>query len=221
MMLAVMVLAVVYVIPNYAAIFEAEGIDLPLPTRILMTAGYIVSDYGVLILAALIMIALLILAFLRSKQGRLLTGFIKSRIPLWRLGMNLRFCQCLSMLLAAGQPAHEAVNIIREAVGNAYLDRVFLNISAGLRQGRRLSALLASAKYFDLMLIRMAETGEETGNLSKPITQCSKYYQAEQERASALYAKLAEPVIMIILGSMLALVMLSIILPTFDLVNAF
>ncbi|MDR2649466.1 MAG: type II secretion system F family protein [Clostridiales bacterium] len=221
MMFALMILAVMYVIPNYTAIFDAEGIALPLPTRILASASCVISDYGAFILMSACSVILLIFAFLRSKRGAMLTGFIKLRIPIWRLSINLRFCRCLSMLLSSGQPAHEALNIIRGVVGNAYLDSIFLNISTGLRQGRKLSTLLAEAKYFDPLLITMVETGEETGNLSRPVAQCAAYYQTEQDRASALYAKLAEPAIMIFLGSVLALIMLSIILPTFDLVNAF
>jgi type IV pilus assembly protein PilC len=127
----------------------------------------------------------------------------------------------MSMLLSARKPASEALSIIREAIGNPYMDSIFNSLSTGLMQGRKFSALLTEAQCFDRMLVDMVEIGEETGNLSKPISQCAEFYQSERERASNLLTKLAEPVIMIILGSMLALIMLAIVLPTFELINAF
>jgi len=221
MMLAVTVLAIVYVIPNYAAIFESVGIPLPLPTRILMSAGDFILRYGLFVITALLAAGLCISGLLRTKRGKTVTGFIRLHTPLWRAGMNLRFCKCMSMLLNAGLPAPESLSITRDAIANAYLDRTFISIVTGLKQGRKFSTLLAEARYFDPMLINMTEIGEETGDLARPISQCAAFYQTEQERTSALYAKLAEPVIMIFLGSALALIMLSVILPTFELVNAF
>ena len=219
MMLAVVILAVVYVIPNYAAIFEAEDITMPLPTRILMSGSNIILNYGAFIFVGVFLIILLVFMFLGTSRGKAITGFIKLRIPFWRLGINLRFCKCMSMLLSAGKPASEAIYIIRDAMGNAYLDSTFLYISVCLKQGRSLSALLAEVKFFDFMLVNMVEIGEETGSLCKPLSQCAKYYQVEQDRAYALFTKLAEPVIMIFLGSVLALIMLSVILPTYELIN--
>ena len=221
MMFSVMILAVVYVIPNYAAIFDSVGVALPLPTRMLLSAGDFLFDYGAAALAAAFATAALIVWFLRTKRGKALKGFLLSRIPLWRIDMNLRFCKCMSMLLGAGAPMTESVEITREAVGNTYLDGAFSSIITGLRQGRAFSAALADAECFDPMLINMAQIGEETGSLVKPLSQCAAYYQAEQDRASALFAKLAEPAIMVLLGAALAFIMLSVILPTFELVNAF
>ena len=221
MMFAVMIIAIVYVIPNYVTIFESVGVELPLPTRMLISASDYIFDYGLFTMTAAIAAILLIISFLRTKRGKIITGFIQVHIPLWRVGMHLRFCECLSMLSAAGLPAPESLDIVRGAIGNAYLNSMFFSMISGLRQGRKLSSLLAGAGYFDPMLINMVEIGEETGSLSKPVSQCAAFYKAEQERASALAAKLAEPVIMILLGAALAVIMLSVILPTFELVNAF
>ena len=221
MMFAVMILAVVHVLPNYAAMFEAEDIPLPLPTRILMDGSYFILDNSVFILLSAILFALLVFLFLRSPRGKIVTGFIKLRIPFWRLGMNLRFCKCMAMLLSAGKPASEAIYIIRDAIGNAYLDNTFSYMTLCLKQGRQLSNLLTEVKHFDFMLINMVEIGEETGSLCQPLSQCAQYYQIEQDRAYALLAKLAEPVIMIFLGAVLALIMLSIILPTYAMINNF
>ena len=220
MMLAVMVLAIAYVIPNYAAIFESVNAELPLPTRMLMSASSLVLDRGFFILAAALAAVMLIIGFFQTKRGKAAKGFLLLHTPLWQLDMNLRFCKCMSMLLAAGLSASESVNITREAVNNTYLDSMFLSIITGLKQGRKFSALLSESKYFDPLLINMVEIGEETGSLAKPLSQCAAYFQAERNQSAALYAKLAEPLIMICLGSALALIMLSVILPTFELINA-
>jgi len=221
MMFSVMILAIVYVIPNYSAIFESVGIELPLPTRMLISASGFVFNYGLIALVSAAAVILAISGFLQSVRGKTFKGFILLHIPVWRLDMNLRFCKCMSMLLAAGLSAPESLNITREAIRNTYLDKIFLTMITGLKQGKKLSSLLADAGCFDLTLINMTGIGEETGSLAKPISECAAYFQAEQERVSSLYAKLAEPVIMIFLGSALALIMLSVILPTFELVNAF
>jgi len=221
MMIAVLIMTILYVIPNYAAIFAMEGIALPLPTQIMLSMGDFVADYNVLITAIVFGIIVAVVAFFNTRRGKVILGFVKLRLPLWRLGMSLCFCRCMSMLLSSGMPIPEALMITYEAIGNVYLSSTFNNICTGLKQGRKLSAVLAEAKYFDIMLINMVEIGEEIGSLSKPISQCAEYYQSERERASDLITKLAEPVIMVILGGVLALIMLSVILPTFELINAF
>jgi len=221
MMVAVLILSIVYVIPNYAAIFAMEGIILPLPTRIMLAMGDFVSDYSVIIIATVFGLIISLVAFFNTQRGKAIMGFIKVRMPLWRLGMSLCFCRCMSMLLSSGMPISEALMITYEAIGNVYLSSTFNNMCTGLKQGRKLSAVLAEAKWFDILLINMVEIGEETGSLSQPISQCAEYYQSERERASDLITKLAEPVIMIVLGGVLALIMLSVILPTFELINAF
>jgi len=186
-----------------------------------MSAGDFIFNYGILALTAVFAAAVCAIAFFRTKRGKTLMGFIQLRMPPWRLSMNLRFCKCMSMLLDAGLPALESVDITRGAIGNTYMDRTFLAIITGLKQGRKFSPLLSEAKYFDPMVVNMIQTGEETGGLGRPLTQCASYFQTELDRVQTIYARLAEPVIMIILGSALALIMLSVILPTFELVNAF
>jgi len=221
MMIAVLILTIVYVIPNYAAIFAMEDIPLPLPTRIMLSIGDFVSEYNVLIIATVVGLIVSAVAFFNTQRGKAIMGFIKLRFPLWRLGMSLCFCRCMSMLLSSGMPISEALMITYEAIGNIYLRSTFNSMCTGLKQGRKLSAVLSEAKCFDIMIINMVEIGEETGSLSKPISQCAEYYQSERERVSDLITKLAEPVIMVVLGGVLALIMLSVILPTFELINAF
>jgi len=221
MMIAVLIMSIVFVIPNYAAIFAMEGIALPLPTQIMLSIGDFVADHNVLIIITVFGLIVAAAAFFNTQRGKAITGFIKLRLPLWRLGMSLCYCKCMSMLLSSGMPIPEALMITYEAIGNVYLSSTFNNMCTGLKQGRKLSAVMSEAKCFDIMLINMIEIGEETGSLSKPISQCAEYYQSERERASDLITKLAEPVIMLVLGGVLALIMLSVILPTFELVNAF
>jgi type IV pilus assembly protein PilC len=221
MMIAVLILAIVYVIPNYADIFTMEGIALPLPTQIMLSMGDFVSEYIVFVIVAIFGIIIAVIAFFHTPRGKSISGSIKLRMPIWRLGMSLCFCRCMSMLLASGMPIAEALMITYDAIGNVYLKSTFNNMCAGLKQGRKLSAVATEAKIFDIMLINMVEVGEETGSLVKPISQCAEYYQSERERASELITKLAEPIIMLFLGGVLALIMLSVILPTFELINAF
>jgi type IV pilus assembly protein PilC len=225
MMLAVIVMAVTMLIPNYAAIFASEGITLPLPTRVLMAASGFIMNYGFVALIILFAVAAgAVLAF-RTPRGRYLLGYIKLHLPvlgkLNRKYVNLRFCQCMGMLLKAGRSAPEAIESVKPVLGNTYLSPILTRLRTGLTQGRKMSDLMREANCFEPMLINMVHIGEETGSLPQILTQCAEYFQAETARSAELVGKLAEPLVTIVLGAVMAFVMLSVILPTFTLVNAF
>jgi type IV pilus assembly protein PilC len=224
MMIGVILLTVLYVLPSYARIFEAESLDLPLPTRILMSVSEFLPRYPWQTVGVFASVTLAICVFCGSDWGRRAIGCLKIKMPglraIARKRMNLRFCRSLAILLAAGEPLPQSVEMAGQTLGNPYLTPAVLSVCAALKTGRPLWVALSGVYYFDPLLVSMIQVGEETGRLPETLQKCAIYLQNETERDAAVLNRLAEPAVTLVLGLVLAFVMLSVILPTFALTGA-
>ncbi|MDR1914168.1 MAG: type II secretion system F family protein [Clostridiales bacterium] len=222
---AVMIMSVIVVLPGYSSIFAAEGIILPLPTRILMSFGDFITDYGHLVIIALAILLLGLFSFSKTKKGLYFFGYLKAHLPIIRRLylkiFNLRFCQGMAMTTSAGLTIVVSMGIMRGMLGNEYLNEYMEQIIKKLAEGDELSDALREVKFFDPLILSMTKIGENTNSLDETFEQCSSYFQADLERDTLVIGRLVEPAVTLLLGIVTAFIMLSIILPTFQLVNVY
>ena len=216
MMLAVMVGAVVIVLPGYARIFDSSEVALPLLTRgLLGVSGFVSSHYIAIIIGFLALITTGVL-FFRHKTGKEMLARVQLRLALFRLEINLKICQALALLLEAGQTLAAAVPMCSHVIGNVRVRQDVSALSAHLALGKPFWASLEEVPYIDPMLVSLARVGEETGKLPHTMEICRAHLSALYTQNLGRMSKLIEPVIMLVLGIMVLLVMLAIVLPTFE-----
>jgi type II secretory pathway component PulF len=220
MMLGVIVMAVAFVLPGYAQVFEASGVALPALTRGLLHISAFVTGNGAHLAAGLCAAVIAAAIFARTPLGRRALAAGRLRLTLFRQGVNLRLVQALSLLLGAGRPVSEAVPVCAEVVGNERVRQDLAGIHTALSAGRAFWAALGDLPYIDPLLVGMARVGEETGRLPQTMEQCQGYFTNNYRRTINRLNKLVEPVITLTLGLLLALVMLAVVLPTFELATA-
>lgn len=225
MMLAVAVLAVVYVLPGYARVFTATGVELPVITKVLMSVSAALTQHTLEILIVVIVLIAAVTWGMRSAAGRALAARVQLHMPVlravYRQAVNLRFSQAMSLLLASGQALTDAVPACAEVIDNPQVRRDLVTVATGLKQGRSFWEMLSGFAYFDPMLWRMVQVGEETGRLPQTMSRCRDYFEQEYISLIRKLNKLVEPVITLVLGVGLGLMMLAVILPTFALTNIY
>ena len=219
MMLAMILVAVLYVLPSYAMMFEASDVPLPALTRgLLAISGVLLTRWWIVLPVTLLIIAVPI-AFVRTERGRSWLEFILLYTPpvsiVYRRIVNLHILQAMSLLLQSGQPLPAAILSVSGIMPNKLVANDLQEVAAGLQEGETFWVLLANIPYIDQIVIGMARVGEETGNMAQVFEHASGYSRYQFQQMSKKLNKMVEPTVTLILGLVLALVMLSIILPTF------
>jgi len=217
MMLGAMVLAVTFVLPGYSRIFAATDTPLPTLTRGLMHASEFMAANAVLVAIAFFTIPVGTIFIAKSKQGRETLAALELRIPFMRLGINFRLTQALHLLLSAGLPVSQALPLAEDVISNIRVRRDLSKISAQMSAGKPFWETLAALPYIDPLLIGFAKVGEEAGRMPQTMEKCQAYYSQSYSRALKRLNKLVEPIITLVLGVGLGIIMLAVILPTFEL----
>jgi len=217
MMLGVIVLAVTLVLPGYSKIFAASGAPLPALTRgLIHMSEFLIGNAALVAVGALFALFLAAL-FLRSKRGREFVAMMQLRLPLMRQGINFRLTQALYLLLSAGLSVSQAIPLAEGVMDNVRVRHDLGKISTQLGMGQPFWEALGEVRYIDPLLVGLARIGEETGRMQQTMEKCQSYYSQAYRRAIRRLNKLIEPLITLILGVGLGIIVLAVILPTFEL----
>ncbi len=208
----------IYVVPKMLKIFNSVKIELPLSTRLLIAVGGFFRSYGVLLI---ILLSIVFLLFRRYYFHRL--GFkakvdqLLIRIELYRKAAIARLTEILAFQLQEGIPMVLALRATKGIIKNTVLHKEIDRLTSEIETGKSLSEALKKSTIFDDMFKAAIITGESTGELTEFLKKISYYMQKDVERVTKRALSLAEPVMILILGLIVGFIVLSIMLPIFDL----
>ena len=214
-----------YVVPQFKVIFEELHAQLPLPTLILLELEHIFNNYGLYVLAALI-IGLIIFKYLinnyediRYNWHKLLlkTYLIKDIIIYATLS---RFTLVFSELVRAGIPIAEALDTSISMLENLPLKKKLASVRISVEKGTSLHEGLEETQLFENMIIQMISAGEDSGTLDSMVSKVAEYYKMKFDAIIDGLNEAIEPVMLLILAAMVLLLALGIFLPMWDLGNA-
>ena len=219
MMLAVVVLSMVTVLPGYANIFAASHVALPRITQILLGVSEFMGLHVWGILGGLVGIVGVVFGFLCSKKGRVALANLALKIPFFRLGVNFHIVQGLDILLASGMSISEAVPLCIGLVGNISVKKDLANLAATMAGGEAFAKAIFQVPYIHPVVKDLASVGEATGNLPATMEKCHHYFAASYRHSIQRLHRLVQPMTTIVMGVLLALLMLAVVLPTFELAS--
>lgn len=219
MMLGVIVIAMLMVVPNYARIFESNGVALPAATAALISISGFLIRYGNVIAASVTVLGLCGYYYLSTGSGVVLRHRLMLFSGIYVKSLNRKFSQALELLLVSGNDLVHSVAISKNVLDNRVMEDQLQKALDRMIRGMALSSALEDAKYFDSMLVAMVRLGEETGRLPMTAAKAADYLQRDLDTRIIRLNKLVEPVITLVLGAVLAFVMLAIMLPTFRMAN--
>ena len=217
MMLGVIILSVTLVLPGYADIFMDTDMPMPLLTSSLIAVSDFVSQNLALIAIGILLLVACVRAFITGKIGSKLLNAIKIKIPLVKKSINLKIAESLSLLLHSGISISDALPICVKLIDNSSIKADFYELESNLRKGKSFWASLNKLPYVDKQFISLVKIGEESGSLAKTVAKCREYLLADYKLGIKQLNKLVEPIVTIALGTVLALIMLAVVLPTFEL----
>lgn len=208
---------IMVVVPGFVDFYADLGADLPLITRLLIGLSTLMTRYILVLLAAVVGLAIAFRAWNRTEAGRLAMDRIKLRIPL--VGGILqrfaatRFVRTLGTLLAGGIPAVAALGIAGRAVGNLVFERALIDVERRVREGTGLWQALDDTHLFSDIAIEMTKVGESTGALSDMLVNVADFYDEEIDTRLGTMMSLLEPLMLIFMGFLVAMMLLAIYLP--------
>jgi type IV pilus assembly protein PilC len=217
---AMILVLTVAVVPKFQDFFQNLNVELPLITRILL--GFSTFLAGNLVPIALVL-ALGGIAFWRWKAteaGRSALDRVKLRLPflgrvLHRFSLS-EFCRSLATLLAGGIPLLTSFEVASQAVGNAHIRRRLEPTLKTVRQGGAFHQALEESDVFPPLAIDMVKVGETTGALDEMLSNVSDFFDEEVETRLARVLSLLEPLMLVFLGLVIAVLLVSIYLPLFS-----
>jgi len=213
---------VTFIIPQFAEIFMKTGIRLPLPTLLLYQIGTMLKRFwhSWILLIAVAWVGTSLYA--NTAAGRLRLDGLKLGLPLLgplhRKGAISRLARTLGMLVGSGVPLLQSLDLVREVTGNEVLGRVIGNVRSAVEKGEKVSEPLRVSGEFPADVIQMIAVGEETGNLEEMLHKIADFYDRSVNYAVKKLTTLLEPLLLVILGSLIGFIMASMLLPIFDMI---
>lgn len=212
-----------FMLPRFMTIFTGFSMTLPLPTRILMGFSHFVSAYWWL--AALIMIATVVIfkRFQASEQGKRKLDQWKMSAPVvgkvMRLNLFGQFCRTLQTLLENGVPVLTALKITEDVMSNRIVKEAISKTREEVTDGKTIAQPIARSGIFPQLMVDLIRIGEETGDVPGALGNLADTYEGELNVQLRVMTSLIEPVLIILMAVVVSFLLMSILLPMFNLIS--
>lgn len=212
--IGVMLLMLVYVIPQFNYMFEEIGSELPAYTKVILAVSDFIRKYWYIIIGVIAAVIAAYKYYKKTDRGRRRIDEIKMKLPVFGVLATktacARFSRTMATLLQSGMSMMDALDIVGETMDNVLFKEGLKKSKNGVALGFNLSAQLAMSGLFPPMVIHMTNIGESTGNLEEMLTNVADYYDEEVEAATQQITALMEPIIIVVMAVIVAILVLSI-----------
>jgi len=221
--LVVVGIIVLKVIPEFAAFYDSFGAELPLVTRLIVKGATFVRSQILLLTGAAILLGVAGWNWVRQAGQRALVDRSILRVP-WAGSTIRRFAtsqmaRTLSTLLGGGLPLVNAIDIASRSMNNRFLSAEMREVGQRVREGEAFASAVAARRQFPDVFIKMAEVGESTGALQEMMASLADFYDEEIEAELGRFVSLVEPVLLIVMGLVIASLLLALYMPLFQLTS--
>ncbi len=224
MMIVVIIIMMVFVIPKLVTLYSQSTMQLPLPTKILIATSNLFIHFWWLGIIILIGIFVSLDRWKRTPEGNFFLGKLILKIPI--VGKIVifvtltNFNRTFGLLTSAGIPLLDSIGIVSDLTDNPVFKNALKDAYSGVEKGLPFSSLL-TAKIFPKIVSQMIKVGEETGKVDEIFFKLAEYFESESDHMVKNLTVAIEPIILIILGVGVAFLVLSIILPIYQLTTSF
>jgi type IV pilus assembly protein PilC len=210
----------IFVIPAFKQVFTSFGADLPAPTLIVMAISDFFVQYWYAIFGSIFgTVYAFFWTWKRSEKMQIVMDRVLLRVPVFgslvRKSSIARWTRTLSTMFAAGVPLVEALDSVAGASGNFVYAEATRKIQAEVSTGSSLTSSMQGTEVFPNMVIQMVSIGEEAGSLDAMLSKVADFYEQEVDDAVEALSSLMEPMIMVVLGTLIGGLVVSMYLPIF------
>lgn len=223
--LVVAIVITVTLAPQMVSIFEEFGKVPPLGTKILIFVGEFFRNWGVVATVLILGIIWLLINYFRSFEGRRVGGVYILRLPIlgevYKKIFISRFCETAGTLIKGGIPVVTAFEVAGEATGNYVYQKIGYKVADGIKKGESISSVLKDCyEYLPPLVSQMVAVGEGTGRLDSILRRVANYFQKDVDRAFSMMIDLLQPILVIIIGILVAFLVAAVLLPIYQLAQS-
>jgi len=220
----VIILLLWKVVPVFATLFAGLGVDLPLPTKIVIGLSHFIgSIFGLLIFVGVGAVIFGLKVWYGTPQGRFAIDTVILKLPVLGILMRkiavARFTRTLGTLISSGVPILEGLDITAKTSGNAVVERGLFQVRKALEEGKSLTEPLKETAIFPGMVTQMISVGEQTGAMDAMLQKIADFYEDEVDAAVKDLLTALEPIMIVFLGLVVGGVVISMYLPLFSLIG--
>jgi len=219
--IAVVIIMMIFVIPRLETILSEAGQNVPVFTKIIIGISKFLKDFGPILLLGLVVGLVILWRYIRTKPGKMAFSRFQLDIPyagaLFRKFYLARVADNMKILLSSGISMVRTLEITADVVGNKVYEKILSQATDAVKGGSSLSEALAKYEDIPLLVSKMAKIGEESGKLNFMLETLARFYKREVDSIVENMVALIEPAMIIVLGTMVALLLLSILGPIYNL----
>ena len=213
-----------FIMPSMMESIIEVGAEMPPISQMIMKIGEFMKSYWYLVLLCIIALGLFIRRYIKTPIGRYNKDFLVNKIPLLNKGINaivsMRFSKALYLFVSTGFPLLQGLDYIKESLNNSIAEKAVQKAKEGIIRGETLAENLDEAKYFDPVRIQMLSIGEQTGQLENISNQMSEFYEHEADIYLNRMVAMIEPIMIVLVGIMVAFLVIGVFLPMLSIYDA-
>ncbi len=219
-MLGVGVVVMVYVIPKLAGIFSSMNVELPASTRFLMAVSSLMINYGLHILAGMIILAIVVKKLAKGRGSIVIDKMILKAPIFGEISKKIniaRFARTTSSLIRGGVSISTALKTVSKTLSNHYYQKSIAFAAEKIEKGVSLKEILSGfPELYTPLVIQMIEVGEETGSLDDIMMDLAEFYEGEVNETTKNLSTIIEPVLMVVMGIAVGFFAISMIQPMYS-----
>jgi type IV pilus assembly protein PilC len=208
-----------WVLPRFMVMFKGKEQHLPLPTKILLNLSEFMTAYWWAILIGLVVMVWGTVYAHSTGPGKYFFDTAKLKIPLFKKMFRAlyitRSLHTMGQLINAGVPMLDTISITADISGNVLYKNMWRSVYAAVKQGKKISVPLQQSTLLPRAVIQMISAGEESGKLGEVLDEVSEYYRKELTGVIKTCTAMIEPLMIVVMGSVVGFIAMSIILPIF------
>lgn len=220
-----MIFMMVFILPVFAGLLGEMTTTLPLPTKVLLNISSLIRNYwyiGIILLTSLV---ISLSSYVRTTKGKEIVDKLKISLPLigdlHKKVIVARFCRTFGILLGAGVPILQALEVTAQTTDNTVFIKALHKCRDIVLDGKSMVKPLLDSTVFPYMVAHMVRVGEETGSLDNLLVQTGEFYQKEVDRKMDNLSNLIEPIMIIVVGAMVGFLVMSMVLPMFTVISSY
>ncbi|NLG35435.1 MAG: type II secretion system F family protein [Lentisphaerae bacterium] len=225
MALSILTFLMMFIVPKFAEIFAdlMGGKGMPALTQFVMRASDTMVHRLPLVLAVIFVLVVVIKLLAKTAKGRYALDQFKLHAPVFGTLISKnsisRFTRTLGTLMSAGVPVLQALNIVKETVGNEVISKAVGTIHDAVKEGENMAPPIASSKVFPPMVVSMVEVGEETGALPDMLMKIADSYDDDVDNAVASMTSIIEPLLIIFLAVVVGTIVIALFMPLVSIIG--
>jgi type IV pilus assembly protein PilC len=223
MVVLIMSAMLLFIVPQFETIYSSLDSELPLPTKILLAVSGAFTKYWWLVIASTVGAGFALRRYKKTDSGRARIDAIKIRVPVFgplfhKVAIS-RFSSTLGMLLRAGVPILQALEIVKDTVNNRVISRAVEDVKSSVREGESIAKPLSKHAVFPPMVVQMMAVGEETGAVDTMLDKVAEFYNQEVEATVEALTSLIEPLLIAFIGGAVGAAVVALYMPMFNIIN--